>query len=259
VANLAMPPITVTHFSDPACPWAYSASPAHTALRFRYGDQLAWRHVMIGLQENGDAAIARGYTPDVLAVNYARYAPYGMPFTRAPRARPVGTWRACQAVIATRQLAPEHELAVFRSLQRTHFTEPAVLFDTVAGVTTAIAAAGVEIDTRTVLEASESPEVLEAFAQDRAEARAAAGSPTEFQDRAANSDGAVRYTAPSLIFEAGERRLEVGGFQPLEAYDVAIANLDTTLTRRPFPPKGGAAEVLAAFPAGVTTREVASA
>ncbi|MEA2377045.1 MAG: hypothetical protein QOD13_952, partial [Thermoleophilaceae bacterium] len=31
--------IDVTHFTDPGCPWAYSAWPAHTTLRWRYGDQ----------------------------------------------------------------------------------------------------------------------------------------------------------------------------------------------------------------------------
>ena len=36
-----MPPVvSVTHFTDPGCPWAWSASPALAALRWRYGDQL---------------------------------------------------------------------------------------------------------------------------------------------------------------------------------------------------------------------------
>ena len=73
--------------------------------------------------------------------------------------------------------------------------------------------------------------------------RTAAGSPTEFQGKAANSDGAVRYTAPSLIFTHRDgRSLEAGGFQTVEAYDVVIANLDTTLERRP--PAEDVAEVL---------------
>ena len=97
----------------------------------------------------------------------------------------------------------------------------------------------------------------EAYEADRARARTAAGSPTEFQDRAANTDGAVRYTAPSLIFEtAGRRRLEAGGFQPIEAYDVVVANLDPTLTRRP--PAEDPVDVLAAFPYPLTTAEVAA-
>ena len=47
--------------------------------------------------------------------------------------------------------------------------------------------------------------------------RTAAGSPTEFQGKAANTEGAVRYTAPSLIFRVGDRALEAGGFQPMAA------------------------------------------
>ena len=36
-----MAKVEVTHFSDPGCPWAYSASPALAVLRWRYGDR--WR------------------------------------------------------------------------------------------------------------------------------------------------------------------------------------------------------------------------
>ena len=43
--------IEVTHFTDPGCPWAYSAWPAHATLRWRYGDALRWTNVMIGLNQ----------------------------------------------------------------------------------------------------------------------------------------------------------------------------------------------------------------
>jgi hypothetical protein len=59
-----------------------------------------------------------------------------------------------------------------------------------------------------------------------------------------------------MIFEAGGRRLEAGGFQPLEAYDVLIANLDCTLARQAPPEEPLAA--LRAFPAGLATQEVAA-
>ena len=49
--------------------------------------------------------------------------------------------------------------------------------------------------------------------------------------------------------------LEAGGFQSFEAYDVLIANLDQSLSRRA--PADDAAEVLQAFPDGLTTAEVA--
>jgi hypothetical protein len=66
----------------------------------------------------------------------------------------------------------------------------------------------------------------------------------------------VRYTAPSVIFEQDGRRFEVGGFQPFEAYDTALANLDPTLERRPAP--GGALDALHESPDGLTTAELAS-
>src|SRR3712207_8346713 len=46
------------------------------------------------------------------------------------------------------------------------------------------------------------------FEQDRDEARTAAGSPTEFQDKHANTDGRVRYTAPSLKISNGSLTLD---------------------------------------------------
>ena len=67
----------------------------------------------------------------------------------------------------------------------------------------------------------------------------------------------MRFTAPSVVFEAGDgRRLEAGGFQSIEAYDVCVANLDPRLERRRH--AESAEEVLRAFPEGLTTAEVAA-
>ena len=67
----------------------------------------------------------------------------------------------------------------------------------------------------------------------------------------------MRYTAPSLIFDQPDgQRLEAGGFQPIEAYDVVVANLDPTLERRP--PADDPVDVLNAFPFPLTTVEVAA-
>jgi hypothetical protein len=99
--------------------------------------------------------------------------------------------------------------------------------------------------------------VLAAYEHDKAETRTAAGSATEFQGKAGNSDGTVRYTAPSLVFETSDgRRLEAGGFQPVEAYDVLIANLDPTLERQQPPEDPG--PLLDRFQFGLTTQEVAA-
>ena len=77
-----------------------------------------------------------------------------------------------------------------------------------------------------------------------------------WQYRKSKRIGPVRFTAPSLVFESHGSRLEAGGFQPLEAYDVAIANLDTTLERQP--PPDSPLDLLARFPGGLVSQEVAA-
>lgn len=93
-----------------------------------------------------------------------------------------------------------------------------------------------------------------AYEADRAEARTAAGTAAELQGKTAQTDGPVRFTAPSLVFEHNGQRLVAGGFQPVQAYDVLIANLDPTLERRQ-PPKTPE-PLLATFTDGLTTQEV---
>jgi hypothetical protein len=41
--------LELTHFTDPACPFAFSAEPVRMRLRWHYGDQLVWRTRMIVL------------------------------------------------------------------------------------------------------------------------------------------------------------------------------------------------------------------
>ena len=79
----------------------------------------------------------------------------------------------------------------------------------------------------------------------------------DFQGKARQTDGPVRYSAPSLVFhnEAG-LRLEAGGFQTIEAYDVLIANLDPTLERQAPPEEP--IDALRRFPDGLVTAEVAA-
>jgi 2-hydroxychromene-2-carboxylate isomerase len=247
--------LSATHFTDPGCPWAYSASPALAVLRWRFGDGVDWRLATIGLTESGEQYERRGYTPARSARGYLRFRRYGMPFATAPRRRIPGTSRACRAIVATRLTDPAREYAVFRALQFGWFTTSLVL-DEDADLAVALGRVP-GLDVEAVVGAIDSATVVEAYEADRAGARSAAGGATEAQGRAANTDGVVRFTAPSLVFEASDgRRLEAGGFQPLEAYDVVIANLDPSLPRRDAP--GSVEEALAAFEYGLTTQEVAA-
>ena len=245
--------IRVDCFSDPGCPWGYSANPALAVLRWRYGSQLDWRLIAIGLTESGRQYEQRGYTPVMMAHGNRSFRRFGMPFAIAPRDRVLGTGHACQAIVGTRQAAPAREWAVYRALQFAWFNTTLTL-DEDEGIAAALQSVP-DLDVAAVMAGIDSEPVSRAYEADRAQARRAAGTPTQFQGKAASTDGPVRYTAPSLVFSKDGQRLEAGGFQPVEAYDLLIANLDPTLTRRG--PVEDVAEALDFFPDGLTTQEVA--
>ena len=213
---------------------------------------------MIGLTESRDVYASRGYSPTRSSLGYRSFRKRGMPFATQPREHLNGTWAACRVVVATRRLAPERELAVFRALQFAQFTSTADLEDPRDQREAIAWVPGIDPDA--IVAAATDPETEALFEADREEARSAAGSPTEFQGKAAkysSDNDRVRYTAPSLRFTTEDARtLEAGGFQPLEAYDVLIANLDPTLERRTH--AEDAAEILPEFPDGLTTAEVAA-
>ena len=248
--------ITVTHFTDPACPFAYSAAPALAVLHWRYGEQLDWRLVTIGLSDSPRRYVEAGYTPAAMAAGVRnRFRRFGMPLTTQPRSRVVASSRACRAIHAARRLHPGREEQVLRALQFGWFTTT-LLMDEDDDIATALSRVE-EIDGAAVTAAIDDPEIVAAYEQDKDQTRQAAGSPTEFQGKARQTDGPVRYSAPSLVFRSTDgRRLEAGGFQPLEAYDVLIANLDSTLDRRG--PAEGPLEALRAFPDGLVTQEIAA-
>jgi hypothetical protein len=211
---------------------------------------------MIGLSESVEAYKKRGFTTQRMALGYVKFRDdFGMPFDVTPRTSLSATGYPCRAVVATRLIAPEHELSVFRALQFTRFASQ-LIFDTEEGVRGALARVdGVDADEIVAAISDEATET--AYQADRAEIRKAAGSPTEFQGKSASTDGAVRYTAPSLVFNhSGGGSLEAGGFQPLAAYDVCIANLDVTLDRRAE--AEDVAEAIDVVGYSLTTAEVAS-
>ncbi len=247
--------IQATLYNDPACPWAYSESPALRVIEWRYGGQLSWRLVVVGLSEDTARYAAHGYTPLRMASGHLHFRDrYGMPFASAPKPRLSPSSPACRAIVAARLQSPGSEWDVFRALQLANFNQ-GLLFDDMDAMGRVLSRVP-SIDAHAVLSAIDSPEVVEAYERDKAETRTAENSATEFQGKAGNSDGKVRYTAPSVVFEADGRRLEAGGFQPVEAYDVLIANLNPGLERRQ--PPETPAPLLSYFDGGLTTQEVAA-
>jgi 2-hydroxychromene-2-carboxylate isomerase len=246
--------ISAVLHTDPACPWAYSALPALRALEWRYGDQLAWRLVVIGLTEHASQYVERGYTPLRAARGQAAFRDrFGMPFAATPKARMAGTSRACRLIVVARIDAPGCEWRVLRALQLANFTTT-MLLDEDRDLAAALRdVAG--LDGEALVARIDDDDVVAAYERDRAEARSAAGSAAELQGKTATTDGPVRFTAPSLVLEREDVALVAGGWQPLAAYDVLVANLDPGVRRQP--PPDGPGPLLRRFPDGLTTQEVA--
>lgn len=244
--------IDVILFTDPTCPWAYSELPALRVLEWRYGDQLGWRLVMVGLSEEVNPS---GMTPAQRSQSWASFRRrYGMPFAAEPKERRTFSGRACRLIVAARLLAPGSEWRVLRALQLAYFTTPLLPDD---GAQLAEALRGVSgIDADALVAAIADPAVEEAYQADKRETRAAEGSAAELQGKTRITDGPVRFTAPSVTFAQNGTTLVAGGFQPVDAYDVLVVNLDPTLDRR-LPPDTPA-PLLVRFPDGLTTQEVAA-
>ncbi|HEY6398342.1 MAG TPA: DsbA family protein [Solirubrobacteraceae bacterium] len=246
--------ISATLYNDPACPWAYSENPALRVIEWRYRDQLSWRLVLIGLTESASEYEGRGYTPLRGSLGQVRFRRFGMPFAPSPKARIAATARACRAAVAARLMKPGSEWAVFRAIQLANFTSPLLLDEDsqLADVLRRVPG----VDAGEIISRLDSPEVTEAYERDRAEARTAAGSAAELQGKTASTDGPVRFTAPSVVFERDGVRMAAGGFQPVEAYDVLVANLDPGLERHG--PPDTPQPLLEHFADGLTTQEVAA-
>jgi 2-hydroxychromene-2-carboxylate isomerase len=247
--------VEVVHYTDPSCPWAYSAEPFMRALEWRYADGLDWRLVTIGLREDTAGLERRGTTPASRVDGWRWFSEtFGMPLLTTPRARLVASGRMCRAVKAAGLQGPAQERGMLRGVRMAWFTSLLLLDEDDAFVEVAAGVPG--LDAERLIRDLAGPGVEDAYQADRAEARSAAGigDPAIAQDRAALFDGGARFTAPSLVFRHEGETLVAGGFQSFEAYDVCVANLAPHLPRRP-PPAPDA--LLAAYPDGLTTAEVA--
>lgn len=246
--------IEATLYTDAGCPWAYSANPALRVLEWRFRDQLRWRLVMIGLREEASESAVRAYDPERALTRWRLFEErYGMPFASVPKARASGTGRGCRAVVAAGMLEPGSEWAVFRRLQIANFTGTVYLDDT-ESIREALRDVPA-VDADAIADRLDDEDVFAAYERQRAEARSAAGTPAAAQDKTATSDGAVRYTAPSVVFRRGAESAFAGGWQPLLSYDTVLANLAPELDRA-APPETPL-PLFEHFTGGLTTAEVA--
>jgi predicted DsbA family dithiol-disulfide isomerase len=247
--------IEITNFTDPACPFAYSAEPHRLRLRWTHGDQLTWKTRMVGLSERPEDYLEKGFTPEKQAASLAKLAgEHGMPIDAREQPRMVGTIVACRAIVAARVHAPEQHEALLRRLRVHRFAgdlidEPEVI---------ARAAEEARIDPRALARWMAEPEVEQALRDDMAAARAPTAAARALDHKLAGPGDERRYTCPSFRFVrlVDGRTVDVPGFQPYAAYDVVLANLKPHLERRA--PAASAEEVLAWAGEPLATAEVAA-
>ena len=238
--------IDIVMFTDPACPFAFSAEPARWRLRWLYGDQLRWSTLMIVLTlEPGEAEkLAQG------APGLQRR--YGMPIDPAPYSRPASSEAACRAVVAARLRAPELEEALLRRL-RVRAMLGGLLDDPQL---IAAAARDVSLDPEQLDAWCAERDVEAALAADVAAARAPSAAARALDHKLGGPREERRYTAPSYELRRadGGASFSLPGFNAVEAYEAAIANLAPELERRP--PPASAEELLAWAGEPLATAEI---
>ncbi len=245
--------LEISLFTDPGCPWAFSAEPFRRKIEWLYGDHAAWELVMVGLAEDPAEFEAKGHTTAMMAAGGAMIAKaHGMPIDSSERERLSATLPACRAVVAARLNSPGHQQTLLRAIQVRGFAGE--LIDEPA--TIAAAAADAEIDAHDLEQWSMEPETLEALASDMARARNPLPAALVLDERLADWEGGRRYTCPSYeISVDGGDPIAIPGFQPWRAYDVALANLAPDAPRRAAPEN--VSEVLEWAAEPLATREVA--
>jgi predicted DsbA family dithiol-disulfide isomerase len=246
--------VCITKFTDPACPWAWSAEPFRWRLTWLYGNALDWRLRMVVLSERAQDNVDRGFTPDILAESSAQIArEHRMPIDTRVRSRVPATLPACRAVVAARVHAPERAHRLFRALQIKNFAGD--LFDEQETIDSAARGAGIEPEE--LFEWERDPAVLEELEEDMRLARQPLAAARVLDHKLANWSGGRRYTCPSyeLCRRSDEVRIAVPGFQPFAAYDVVTANLVPGENRRPAP--SSVEEVLTWAGEPLATQEVA--
>src|SRR4051812_49842234 len=104
-----MADVCITEYTDPGCPWAYSAEPFRRRLSWLYGDRLEWQVRMVGLAESPHDYVDRGFTPQRQSQAVGMIArEHGMPIDTSLPPRMAATLPPCPALVAARPNAPGH-------------------------------------------------------------------------------------------------------------------------------------------------------
>ena len=250
-------PVRIRHFTDPTCPFAFSAERQRLRLEWLYGDQIGWTTHMVVLAEQ-----LPDKTPEQLAKGRRKlHEAYGMPMAWTPAPAPAASVDACRAVVAARLHGPDREAALLRRLRVLCFAGLAL--DDPATIARAAEEAGLDPDR---LAAWTGEDAVEAAMREDMRAARSPSPASRAQDyKLGGPSEERRYTCPSYELERSApppedwptaSRVDLPGFRPVEAYEAAIANLAPELTRRPDPEGVDAVLTWAGMP--LATAEVAA-
>ena len=249
-----MPTIHIENFTDPACPFAWSAEPALRRLEWLYGDQLEVTPRMVVLSERVEDFAAKGFTTDMQARSMASIAErYGMPIDATERPRMVATIHAARAVVAARVHAPDHAGALLRRLRVRHMAGD--LIDEQEVIDAAATEAGLDADR--LWGWTKEAEVERLLREDMLAARSPLPAARALDHKLGGPAEERRYTCPSLVVHVEGRDTVVApGFQPVAAYEALLANVAPDLERRADPES--VAEVLGWAEQPLAAAEVAA-
>jgi predicted DsbA family dithiol-disulfide isomerase len=245
--------VKVTIYTDPGCPFGFNAQRQEAQLLWHYGDGLDIARRMIVLTEKSSSFEERGLSREMVAGNaQGLRSAYGMPMLTEPPDRLAATIQACRAYVGARIHEPARADQLLRALRRHAFSEGRPL-DRLETIHDAGADAGI---TRESLDSWLADEQVErALHEDMAATRSPLPEAIALAHRLSRSNGGLRYSTGSAVFDRGDRRVVMPGFQPFAVYEVAVANVAPELERRP-PPKT-VEEVLSGAPYPLATAEVA--
>ncbi len=250
-----MPDVRITEYTDPGCPWAYSAEPIRRRLDWLYGDDVEWEVRMVVLSDSPEQYLERGFTPEKQADAFKRISrEHGMPIDTTQRSRMSATRPACKAVVATRMHAPELARPLLRCLRVHNFAADALLDEPEM---LELASGSIGVDHGELERWMADSGVEEELAEDMAAARRPMHSARVLDYKLANWSGGQRYTCPSYEITrlADGVTIAIPGFQPFAVYDVLLANLVPGTERRAHPED--VTEVLQWAAAPLASREVA--
>jgi predicted DsbA family dithiol-disulfide isomerase len=225
--------VKVTIFTDPGCPFGFNAQRQEAQLVWHYGHGLDITRRMIVLTEKSSSYEERGLSRDMIARSAERLrSTYGMPMRTEPADRMAATIDACRAYVGARLNDPSRADLLLRALRRRAFSEGRRL-DDADTIHEAASEVGLAAD---AIEAWMTDEKVEAaLREDMAATRAPVPEALALAHRLSRSDGGLRYSTGSAVFERGERQVVMPGFQPFAVYEVAVANVAPDLERRPSP------------------------